>query len=129
MHLVTYPMACAAGRNGSGSTHAQRHVRQLAYIVSVRDGPGSLSDGLLVLLGRICASADGSMHAQWRARRLAYIVLVRDGSTGGLSDGLLISLRRICTSVDGSRLAQRLAHIAGRMPNGSHDNCLTGKIR
>jgi len=72
----------------------------------------------LAALRRICASVDGATHAWRRARRLAYIVSARDGP-GSLPGGSLISYR----SGSVERLTLR------RLPNGSRDDCLTGKIR
>ena len=37
----------ARGASADDSTHARRCARRLAYIVSIRDGPGGLPDGLL----------------------------------------------------------------------------------
>ena len=50
------------GASVYGSTHAQRRARWLAYIVSIRDGPSGLPNGSLVILRRICPSADGSIR-------------------------------------------------------------------
>ena len=52
----------AHGASADGSMNARRRARQLAYIVSIRDGPGGLPDGSLVLLRQICASTDGSIR-------------------------------------------------------------------
>ena len=97
----------ARGASADGSTHTRRRARRLAYIVSIRDGPGGLPDGSLVSLRRICASADGSIrdgpgvvlargasadgspHTRRRARRLAYIVSIRD-RPGGWPDASLV---------------------------------------
>ena len=63
------------GASADGSTHARWRARQLAYIVSIRDGPGGLSNGSLVSLQRICPSADS---------------LIRDGPGGPVrGDGSL----------------------------------------
>ena len=51
----------ARSASAHGSTYTRRLARWLAYIVSIRDGPGGLPDGTLMSLRWICASADGSI--------------------------------------------------------------------
>jgi len=48
--------------SADGSTYARQYARLLAYIITIRDRPGGLPDGLLVSLWWICASADGSIR-------------------------------------------------------------------
>jgi len=72
----------------------------------------------LAALRCICASVDGATHTRQRTRRLAYIVSAQDGP-GGLPGGSLVLYRS--GSVDHLTLR--------RLPNGSRDNCLRGKIR
>ena len=52
----------ARGASVDGSMHSWRRARRLVYIVSIRDGPGGLPNGLLMSLRLICALADGSIR-------------------------------------------------------------------
>jgi len=110
---------CAAAR---AAAHASRRARRLARRLArvslrrmVRGGPGVLPDGSLAALRR----------------------MVRRGP-GVLPDGSLAALRRMVRSRRARCLARQLARIGPVrrivrrircLPNGSRDNCLTGKIR
>ena len=97
---------------GCDSRRARRLARRLARGASaedsIRDGPDVLPDGSLLALRRIVQIETGPASCP--------------------------TARSCIASADGSRrarrLARRLAHVSlRRMPNGSRDNCLTGKIR
>jgi len=107
---------------GFDSRRARRLARRLARGASaedsIRDGPGVLPDGSLVAL----------------RRRMRFET--------GLASCPTARLRRFgggCDSRRARRLARRLAHGAsaedairdgpGILPDGSRDNCFTGKIR
>ena len=116
----------------------------------VRDGPGVLPDGSLAALRRMVrdASADGSRWARRTARRLAcgasadgsrrfgawfemgpaYCPTARSWRFGRSSDASADGLDLDGPGVlpDGSLAALRRIR---RLPNGSHDNCVTGKLR
>jgi len=110
------PASCPTARSrrfggGFDSRRAWRLARRLARGASVedaiRDGPGVLPDGSLAALRRMVRSR--------RARRIA-----RRLARGASAD----------RSRRAWRLPRRLARVSlRRMPNGSRDNCLTGKIR
>jgi len=92
----------ARGASADGSTHARRRARRLAYIVSIRDGPGGLPDGSLVSLRQICASADGS---------------IRDGP-GVLPNGSLAALQWVSLSLVRMQRLPSLALLRSSQPFG-----------
>ena len=119
----TGPADCQTARSCITSADDLRRTQHLArWLARGTSAENSIRDGPSVL-------TDGSLAALWR---------MVQGGPGVLPDGSPAARRRMVWSRRPRCLAQRLARIGPVrwivrrircLPNGSHNNCLTGKIR